>query len=509
MNEQKIREMLENDGLNAKQLFNLNKGLTYRDFLVMPGFIDFNPSDVSLETRFTKKISLKKPIVSSPMDTVTESDMAIGMALAGGIGIIHYNNSIEKQAGEVAKVKRFENGFIAEPIVLSPDHLVKDICEIKRLHGFSGIPITQDGTLNTPLIGIVTNRDFDMEKRLDLKLSEIMTTNLVTAPVGLNLKEANGILRKRKVGKLPIVNKDGKLVSLVCRSDLKKNKNYPDASKDSHKRLLVGAAISTHQQSRERLAELVKAGVDAVIIDSSQGNSSYQIDLIKYIKKTHPGLEVVAGNVVTVAQSKSLIEAGADALRIGMGPGSICITQETMAVGRAQATAVYKTAQLAALYNIPVIADGGITNIGDIANAIAVGASTVMMGSLFAGTDEAPGEFFYENGIRLKKYRGMASLEAMAVGGGKRYFAEDQDVKVAQGVSGAVTDKGSLNNLIQYLMQGLNHSLQDMGYRSISELHKASSAGEVKFEIRSDSAQKQGSVHSLHSYKAPTVWSGE
>ncbi len=493
------------DGLSGEQLFSAQIGLTYRDFLVLPGYIDFNPSDVFLDTKVSKNITIKRPLLSSPMDTVTESAMAIALALQGGLGIIHYNNLIEEQVKFVRKVKRFENGFITDPIILSPNHTISDLDDIKEKYGFSGIPITEDGTINTKLIGIVTNRDIDFERNREIKLGKLMTSNLITAPMGISLYDANNILRVKKVGKLPIVDSSGKLVALVSRSDLKKNKEFPDASKDHSKRLLVGAAVSTLPESRERVEALNEAGVDLIIIDSAQGNSSYQIEMIKFIKENYKNLDVIAGNVVTKEQSKSLIEAGADGLRVGMGPGSICITQETMAVGRAQATAVFMTSHYASQFGIPVIADGGISNIGDIANALAIGASTCMMGSMFAGTNEAPGEYFYENGIRLKKYRGMASLEAMKAGGDKRYFSESQKIKVAQGVSGAVVDKGSVMNLVPYLVQGLRQSFQDMGYRSITDLHAGLKSGTLRFERRTESAQAQGSVHGLYSFTSPTM----
>lgn len=500
-----IKNQPVQDGLSGEQLFSAQIGLTYRDFLVLPGYIDFNPSDVNLESKVSRNITIKRPLISSPMDTVTESAMAIALALQGGLGIIHYNNSITEQVNFVRKVKRYENGFITDPIILGPENTIEDLDDIKDKFGFSGIPITEDGSFNGKLIGIVTNRDIDFEPNRKVKLGSVMTTNLVTAPVGISLREANNILRVKKVGKLPIIDKDGKLVALVSRSDLKKNKEFPDSSKDHSKRLLVGAAVSTLPESRDRVAALYDAGVDAIVIDSAQGNSSYQIEMIKFIKANFKNLDVIAGNVVTKEQSRSLIEAGADGLRVGMGPGSICITQETMAVGRAQATAVHMTASYAAQFGVPVIADGGISNIGDIANALAIGASTCMMGSMFAGTNEAPGDYFYENGIRLKKYRGMASLEAMKAGGDKRYFSESQKIKVAQGVSGAVVDKGSVINFVPYLVQGLRQSFQDMGYKSIPELHAALQSGNLRFERRSESAQAQGSVHGLYSYTSPTM----
>jgi len=493
------------NGVSGEELFDGKEGISYKDFLILPGYIDFTPNDVSLTTRLTKNIEINVPIVSSPMDTVTEHKTAIGMALIGAIGIIHSNNTIEEQAREVERVKRFENGFINDPMVLSPENTIRDIDRIKIKYGFSGIPITEDGTLSSKLVGIVTNRDVDFEKVKDTKLSEVMTRELITARKGISLEDANKILRESKKGKLPIIDGDGRIVSLICRTDLIKNKEYPLASKDSKKRLRVGAAVSTQPYDRERTAALVEKGVDVIVIDSAQGYSSYQIESIKYYKQKHPELDIIAGNVVTSEQAVALIKAGADALRIGMGPGSICITQDTMACGRAQASAVYYTAKIASEHKIPVIADGGITNIGDITKAISIGGSTVMVGSLLAGTTEAPGEYFYENGVRLKRYRGMASLEAMEAGGGKRYFAEDQKIRVAQGVSGTVMDKGTLFEFVPYLVQGVKHSFQDMGLRDIPALHKHLYENKLRFERRSLAAQVQGGVHNLYSYKKPII----
>jgi IMP dehydrogenase len=495
--------MTSRDGFSAEEIFTQTTGYAYNDFIILPGYIDFTPDDVILETNLTRNIKIKTPFISSPMDTVTEAEMAIGLALWGGIGIIHYNNTIEQQVEEVLKVKRYENGFINNPIVLSPQHKIRDIDMIKAKYNFSGIPITVDGKLNSKLVGIVTNRDIDFERDRNKTLAEVMTTDLLTAPEGISLSDANKILKTSKKGKLPIVDKEGRLVALMSRSDLLKNREYPLASKDEKKQLRVGAAISTKEESKERLAALYEAGVDVVVIDSAQGNSLYQVEMIKYIKSKYPSIEVIAGNVVTVEQCQNLIKAGADALRIGMGPGSICTTQTTMAVGRPQATAVYRTAKYANKEGIPVIADGGIANIGHISKALALGASTAMMGSMFAGTHEAPGEYFYENGVRLKRYRGMGSIESMEAGGTNRYFAEDSPIIVAQGVSGAVVDKGSLHDYLPYLIQGLKHSFQDMGIKNIPQLHKALYSGQLRFEIRSQMAQREGHVHDMYSYKEP------
>ncbi len=501
-----MEEILETatDGLDAAALFSAGTGLTFDDLIFLPGYIDFSWSDVRLETHLTRNIRIKRPIVSSPMDTVTETQMAITLALLGGIGILHYNNTIEEQVAMVRKVKRYENGFITDPIVLSPLHTIQDVDRIKESHGFSGIPITEDGSLNTRLVGIVTNRDTDFEKDRTRPLSEVMSTDLVTAPVGSSLSEANKILRGSKRGKLPVIDAEGRLVALVARRDLLKNLNFPDSSKDLSKQLLCGAAVSTRDEDRDRVDALVEAGVNVMVVDAAQGHSIYQQRMVSYIKGKHPSVDVIAGNVVTQQQAETLIHAGADALRVGMGPGSICITQNMMAVGRSQATAVYRTAAFARRYGVPVIADGGINGIGPMAKALALGASAVMVGNLLAGTHEAPGDYFYENGMRVKRYRGMASLEAMAQGGAKRYLTESTEpVKVPQGVSGTVVDKGSLVDYLPYLMKGLQQALQDMGYRDLPSVHEALRDGRLRLERRTPSSTAEGSVHSLVSYETP------
>ncbi|KAG9376097.1 Inosine-5'-monophosphate dehydrogenase [Pyrenophora tritici-repentis] len=490
-------EYPERDGIDVKTLIDSKKngGLTYNDFLMLPGYIGFPAAEVALDTPITKRISLKTPFVSSPMDTVTEHNMAIHIALLGGLGVIHHNCSQDDQAEMVRKVKRFENGFILDPVVISPTTTVGEAKALKERWGFG-----ENGTLRSKLVGIITPRDIQFHDKLEDPVTAVMSTDLVTARHGVELKEANDILNKSKKGKLPIVDESFNLIALLSRSDLMKNLNFPLASKLPHhsKQLIAAAAIGTRPEDKIRLQKLVDAGLDIVVLDSSQGNSMYQIEMIKYIKQTYSQLDVIAGNVVTREQAAALIAAGTDGLRIGMGSGSACITQEVMA-----------------RFGVPCIADGGIQNVGHIVKGLAMGASAVMMGGLLAGTTESPGEYFVSrDGQLVKAYRGMGSIAAMEdkkAGGGAadskasnagtaRYFSEGDRVLVAQGVSGSVQDRGSITKFVPYLMAGVQHSLQDIGIKSLAELHEGVDNGNVRFELRTASAQAEGNVHGLHSF---------
>nr|POE63038.1 inosine-5'-monophosphate dehydrogenase [Quercus suber] len=514
------------DGISAQELLDETKtgGLTYNDFLMLPGYIGFPAATVDLTSKLTKNITLKTPFTSSPMDTVTEANMAIHMALLGGVGVIHHNCSVEEQAAMVRKVKRFENGFITDPIVISPKTTVAEAQALKEKWGFGGFPVTvslladcaqENGTLRSKLIGMITPRDTQFHSNPESSVTEAMSTDLVTAREGVSLQEANDILRKSKKGKLPIVDAQGNLISILSRSDLMKNLNFPLATKvPGTKQLLAAAAIGTRENDKERLAVLVDAGLDVVVLDSSQGNSLYQLDMIKWIKNNFPQVQVIGGNVVTRDQAAPLIAAGVDGLRIGMGAGSACITQEVMAVGRPQATSVFRVCEFAARFGVPCIADGGIQNVGHIVKALALGASTIMMGGLLAATTESPGAYVVGPDGQLRKtYRGMGSIDAMedkkagGVGdkanntaknaGTARYFSEGDRLLVAQGVSGSVLDRGSVTKFLPYLMAGVQHSLQDIGVPSLQTLQNGVKNGDVRFEFRTASAQAEGGIQGM------------
>mmetsp|Transcript_87465 Transcript_87465/g.209234 ORF Transcript_87465/g.209234 Transcript_87465/m.209234 type:complete len:515 (+) Transcript_87465:62-1606(+) len=473
-------------GYSARELMESSKshvGYAFDDLICMPGHIDFGVQEVELLSRFTRSIRLKTPIVSSPMDTVTEAAMAIAMALEGGMGIIHSKMSIAQQAEQVESVKRFEQGFISSPLCLAPAMTCGELMKLRGTCGFSGFPVTADGRLKSQLLGLVTRRDVDFVEDETSTVADIMTkaADLVTAKEGIGLREANQILSDSKKGKLPIVNAAGELVALLARTDLIKNQDFPHASKDQNRSLQVAAAVSVlADDRRERVKALVAAGVDAIVFDNRQGDNEDQLDIIRWTKQEYPKMQVIGGNVVTRKQAKNLLDAGVDALRVGMGISSISTAHKDRGCGRAQASAVYNVAKIARLYDVPVIADGGISSPGHIVKALCLGAETVMCGSLLAGTEESPGEYHYaDSGTRLKAYRGIAS----------------------SGVRGAVQDKGSLHKYMPYLCQSVRHGMQDIGARSVSDLNAKLTTGFLRFELRSAAAQREGGVHGLHSFE--------
>ena len=395
------------------------EGLTFDDVLLVPQHSEVLPNQVDLTTWLTKKIKLNIPIMSAAMDTVTENRMAIAIAREGGIGIIHKNMSIEEQADQVDKVKRSEHGVIVDPFYLSKDHLLSDAVSLMEKYRISGVPITENGKL----IGIITNRDIRFETDFSKRIEEVMTSeNLITAPVGTTLSEAQEILRKHKIEKLPLVDDEGYLKGLITIKDIEKTIQYPNSAKDDKGRLLVGAAVGIAKDTMERIEALVDANVDVIAVDTAHGHSQNVINLVKEIKTKFPDLQLIAGNVATAEATRALIEAGADCIKVGIGPGSICTTRVVAGIGVPQITAIYDCAQEADKYGIPVIADGGIKYSGDITKAIAAGASVVMLGSLLAGTEESPGETEIYKGRRFKVYRGMGSMSAMAAGSKDRYF---------------------------------------------------------------------------------------
>ncbi|KAF8284173.1 putative inosine-5'-monophosphate dehydrogenase [Trypanosoma cruzi] len=499
-----LRTKTIRDGVTAEELFQ-SDGLTYSDFIILPGFIDFGASDVQVSGQFTKKIRLHIPIVSSPMDTVTESEMARTMALMGGIGVLHNNCTVQHQVQMVRSVKMFRNGFIMKPKSVGPDTPISVIHEINADKGISGILVTENGRHDGKLLGIVCSKDIDFVKDVSLPVSQFMTKreSMTVERYPIRLEEAMDVLNRSRHGYLPVLNDKGEVMCLCSRRDAVRARVYPKSSLDRNGHLLCAAATSTREEDKARVAALAGAGVDVLLLDSSQGNTIYQVSFIKWAKKTFPHLEVVAGNVVTQDQAKNLIDAGADAIRIGMGSGSICITQEVLACGRPQATAVYKVCRYAASRGVPCIADGGLRSVGDICKALAIGANTAMLGSMLAGTSETPGRYFFKEGLRLKTYRGMGSLEAMSQGkeSGKRYLSEKETVQVAQGVSGTVLDKGSVTKLLAYIHKGLQQSAQDIGEISFDAVREKMYGGQVLFNRRSPIAQMEGGVHSLHSFE--------
>ncbi len=448
----------------------LKEGLTFDDVLLIPAKSEILPKNTDTSTYLTKKIKLNIPLMSAGMDTVTESKLAIAIAREGGIGIIHKNMSIDKQAMEVDKVKRSEHGVIVDPFHLSPDHIIADAMELMERYRISGVPITDE---KGRLVGILTNRDLRFETEFSRRISEVMTKdNLITAAVGTNLMQAEQILKKHKIEKLPLVDDKGYLKGLITIKDIEKAIQYPNSAKDQSGRLMVGAAVGVTADMIDRVEALIASKVDVVVIDTAHGHSKGVSEAVKQIKGRFPYIQVIAGNVATAAATRELIEAGADCIKVGIGPGSICTTRVVTGVGVPQITAVYDCAQEADKHGIPIIADGGVKYSGDVVKALAAGASVVMLGSLLAGTEESPGEMEIYQGRSFKVYRGMGSLGAMACGSRDRYFQEDAKKLVPEGVEGRVPYKGPLAETIYQLVGGLRSGMGYCGTGTIEQLRK-------------------------------------
>lgn len=452
----------------------VGEGLTYDDVLLVPAYSEILPREVDTTSYFTKKIKLNTPIVSAAMDTVTEYQLAIAIAQEGGIGVLHKNMSIEEQAAQVRKVKRSESGMILDPVTMPETASVKDALNIMKEFKIGGIPVINS---KTELIGIVTNRDLRFEKNHRRSIKEVMTTNdLVVAKEGTDLKKAEQILQHHKIEKLPVVDKQGKLVGLITYRDIIKVKVHPHANKDEIGRLRVAAAVGITTDVLERVQALVQAGVDAIVIDTAHGHSIYVVEVLKKVKKAFPKLQIVVGNVATAEAALALAKAGADAVKVGIGPGSICTTRIIAGVGVPQLTAVLDVAKALKVKGIPVIADGGIRFTGDIVKALAAGASSVMMGSMFAGVEESPGETIIFEGRKFKSYRGMGSIEAMQKGSKDRYFQDaEDDIKklVPEGISGRVPVKGSLAEVVFQFVGGLKAGMGYCGAKNMEALQKA------------------------------------
>ncbi|MEW6244390.1 MAG: IMP dehydrogenase [Bacillota bacterium] len=442
-------------------------GLTFDDVLLVPAYSSVVPRDVDVSTRFTRNVRLNIPLASAGMDTVTEARMAIAMAREGGIGVIHKNMPIAAQAQEVDKVKRSEHGIIIDPIFLSPDHTVQQAVDLMSRYHISGVPIVEGGRL----VGILTNRDIRFEENFNQEIRNIMTSeNLITAPVGTTLEQAKRIMREHKIEKLPLVDEHHVLKGLITIKDIEKAQKYPNSAKDAKGRLLCGAAVGVGRDTQERVEALVAAGVDVIVVDSAHGHSKGVIDSVRAIKERFPHVELVAGNVATAEGARALIEAGADAIKVGVGPGSICTTRVVAGIGVPQLTAVFDASREADKHGIPVIADGGIKWSGDVVKALAAGASSVMIGSLFAGTDESPGEFEIYQGRTYKTYRGMGSIGAMRSGGADRYFQEPAQKLVPEGIEGRVPYRGPLAETVFQLIGGLRSGMGYCGVATIEEL---------------------------------------
>ena len=469
----------------------LQEALTFDDVLLVPAYSEVLPSEVSLKTQLTKRISLNIPLMSAAMDTVTEADMAIAMARHGGIGIIHKNMPLEQQADEVRRVKRSQNFIIGNPFFLSPQHYLHEAEALMAKYRISGVPITDE---TGKLVGILTNRDLRFETNHNRPIAEVMTRQgLITAPIGTTLEASKAILRQHRIEKLPLVDEQGHLRGLITIKDIEKSERYPLAAKDEQGRLLVGAAIGIGPESPERVAALVEAFVDVVVLDTAHGHSQKVLDTLQGIKAKYPQLQVIAGNVATAQATRALIQAGADAVKVGIGPGSICTTRVIAGVGVPQFTAVLDCAQAAAETQTPIIADGGLKYSGDLVKALGAGAQVCMLGSLFAGCDESPGAIELFQGRKFKVYRGMGSLAAMAQGSKDRYFQQDAKKLVPEGVEGRVAYKGPVSDALFQLVGGIQ---QGMGYAGTADL--PSLAKQAQFVRITSAGLRESHPHDIH-----------
>jgi len=467
--------------------------LTFDDVLLLPAASKVLPNEVDVRTKLTRTISMNIPLMSAAMDTVTEANTAISMAREGGIGIIHKNMSIERQAREVDKVKKSESGMIIDPVTMHPEQRISEVLEVMEQYRISGVPIVDDGR---KLVGIITNRDLRFETNLDQKVAEVMTKeNLVTASEGITLEESKVLLHKNRIEKLLVVNDAGDLLGLITIKDIMKIKKYPNACKDNLGRLRVGAAVGVGPDRDARVEALIKAGVDVIAVDSAHGHAQAVVDSVSAIKRQFPEIEIIAGNVATAAGAKTLAEAGADAIKVGVGPGSICTTRVVAGVGVPQITAVTECARVAQEYQVPIIADGGVKYSGDVVKALAAGAHSVMIGSIFAGTDESPGEMILYQGRSYKVYRGMGSLGAMKEGARDRYFQGDieEDAKlVPEGIEGRVPYKGPLSSSVFQLIGGLRAGMGYVGCGTLDELRQ-----KAKFIRITAAGLKESHVHDV------------
>ena len=468
----------------------IGEGITFDDVLLVPSYSQVIPNQVDLTTNLTKKIRLHIPMMSAGMDTVTEHRMAIAMARQGGIGIIHKNMSIEAQAEEVDKVKRSENGVITDPFSLTPDHTLADADALMAKFRISGVPITE----GRKLVGIITNRDLKFETDFKKKIKESMTSeNLITAKAGITLDQAKEMLAKARKEKLPLVDKEYNLKGLITIKDIEKSIQYPNSARDKNGRLLAGAAVGTSPNTMERVAALVEAKVDVISIDTAHGHSKFVLQYVEKIKKAYPDLPLIAGNVATAGATKALIEAGADVVKVGIGPGSICTTRVVAGIGVPQLTAVYDAACVASKYGIPIIADGGIKYSGDMTKAIAAGGNVCMMGSIFAGCDESPGTFELYQGRKYKVYRGMGSIAAMENGSKDRYFQTDARKLVPEGVEGRVAYKGTVEDTVFQLIGGIRSGMGYCGAKTVEELKQNG-----RFIKISAASLKESHPHDIH-----------